>query len=88
MSMAVGRAVRGGARGRSFTNDSLPARGPPLPLDGPLPEALRSRRVFISSDAHCSRLSVRRPLYLERNSCVVFCAMICSIAASAAGSIL
>lgn len=35
------------------------------------PEAFRSSRVFISSDAHCSKLSVRRPLYLERNSWVV-----------------
>ena len=40
------------------------------------PVASSGSRSFISFDAHCSRLSVRRPLYLERSSAVVPLSMI------------
>mmetsp|Transcript_43014 Transcript_43014/g.100804 ORF Transcript_43014/g.100804 Transcript_43014/m.100804 type:complete len:240 (-) Transcript_43014:229-948(-) len=49
------------------------------------PEALSGKRVFISSEDHCSRLSVSRPLYLERNSLVVPESMILASFAEASG---
>ena len=52
------------------------------------PDASSSSRVFIASEAHCNRLSVSRPLYFERSSCVVPSLMIFSIPLLAAVSIL
>lgn len=52
------------------------------------PEALSGNLVFISSAAHCIRLSMRRPLYLERSSAFVPLSMIAPRSLEASGVIL
>ena len=52
------------------------------------PSASSESRVFISSPAHCIKLSVRRPLYFERSTASVPLSMMPGIAVCASGASL